>query len=109
MSSRSVVLVPADSATNVELVTQVATALAAPGAADIHILGVTPRTQSWHALEDWRRRPWVSVDNRSVRTEAAMLSVLKKGTIREVRLRGKDESIIPLTPSNRRCVREAVR
>jgi hypothetical protein len=40
MSGRSVVLVPADRDTNVELVTQVATALAAPGAADIHILNV---------------------------------------------------------------------
>ena len=46
VSSRSVVLVPADRATNIELVTQVATTLAAPGAADIHILNFTPRDQS---------------------------------------------------------------
>ena len=95
MSSRSVVLVPADRATNIELVTQVATALAAPGAADIHILNVTPRAQSWHALEDWRGRPWVLADNRSARTETATLSAKKEGTIRDVRLRGKDERIIP--------------
>ena len=92
MSSRSVVLVPADRATNVELVTQVATALAAPGAADIHILNVMPRAQSWHALEDWRGRPWVLAGNQSVRTETATLSVKNGGTIRDVRLRGKDET-----------------
>jgi nucleotide-binding universal stress UspA family protein len=95
VSSRSVVLVPADRGTNVELVTQVATALAAPRAADIHILSVTPRTQSWHALEDWRGRPRVLSDNRSARTETAALSPTMEGTVRDVRLRGKRERIIP--------------
>ena len=93
MSSRSVVIVPADRATNVELVTQVATALAAPGAADIHILNVTRRAQSWHAPEDWRGRPWLVADNQSAPTETATL-LAKRGTIRDVRLRGKDERII---------------
>ena len=65
MSSRSVVVVPADRGTNVELVTQVATALAAPGAADIHILNVMPTAQSWHALDDWRGRPRVLAGNQS--------------------------------------------
>ena len=95
MSSRSVVLVPADRGTNVELVTQVATALAAPGAADIHILNVMPTAQSWHALDDWRGRPRVLAGNQSVRTETATLSVKNGATIRDVRLRGKDETIIP--------------
>ncbi len=94
MSSRSVVLVPADRGTNVELVTQVATALAAPGAADIHILNVMPTAQ-WLALDDWRGRPRVLAANQSVRTETATLSVKNEATIRDVRLRGKDETIIP--------------
>jgi nucleotide-binding universal stress UspA family protein len=67
--SRSVVLVPVDQGTNVELVTQVATRVAAPGAADIHMLDVNPRA------ETWRAHP--------------------KGTIRTVRLRGMRERIIP--------------
>ena len=95
MSSRSVVLVPADRATNIELVTQVATTFAAPGAADIHILNVTPRDQPWHALEDRRESHGVLADNRPLRTETATLWGKKDGTIRDVRLRGKDERIIP--------------
>jgi nucleotide-binding universal stress UspA family protein len=95
VSSRSIVLVPADRATNVALVTQVAAALAAPEAADIHILNVTPRTQSWHALEDQRGRPWVLGDDRSARTGTATLSANTEGTRRDVRLRGKDVRIIP--------------
>ena len=43
MSGRSVILVPADRATNVELVTRAATVLAAPGEADVHGLSVMPR------------------------------------------------------------------
>ena len=49
MSTRSILLVPADRATNVELVPQVATALAAPGPAEVHILDVKPRAESWRA------------------------------------------------------------
>jgi nucleotide-binding universal stress UspA family protein len=95
VSSRSVVLVPADGATNVELVTQVATALWAPGAADVHILDVTPSTQSWHSLADWRGRPRVLADYWSARTETATLSATEAGTVRDVRLRGKRDRIIP--------------
>jgi nucleotide-binding universal stress UspA family protein len=91
VSSRSVVLVPADRATNVELATQVATAFAAPEAADVHILTVTPRGESWHALGG---RPSVSEDNRSMRLARAPLPTGEEGTVRHVRLRGKHESII---------------
>jgi nucleotide-binding universal stress UspA family protein len=94
VSSRSIVLVPVDRATNVELVTQVATALAAPGAADIHILNVTPSPQSWHVPADWRERPRVLANNQSARTETGTLSADREGTIRDVRLRGSDERII---------------
>ena len=96
MTSRSVVLVPADRATNIELVKGVATALAGPGA-DIHILSITPRAQSWHALEDWRGRPGGLKDNRSARTQTATLSAKNEGTIRDVRLRGTDEQIVRRT------------
>jgi nucleotide-binding universal stress UspA family protein len=86
------VVVPVDSATNVELVTQAATALVAPEAADIHILNVTPRAQSWDALEDWRER---LTDNQSAATVTATPAARREGTIRDVRWRGKDARSIP--------------
>jgi nucleotide-binding universal stress UspA family protein len=95
VSSRSVVLVPADRATNVELVIQVAAALAGPEHAEIHVLNVTPRAQSWHAHEGRRELPWGAADNRSARTRIATLSAGKNGTVRGVRLRGKAERVIP--------------
>ena len=92
MFSRSIVLVPADRVTNIELVTQVATALAAPGAADIRILNVTPMGQSWLAVEDWRERPWVHAHNQSARTETETLSAKTEGTIRQVTGRALDDA-----------------
>jgi nucleotide-binding universal stress UspA family protein len=89
------VLVATDRATNVELVTQVATAFAAPEEADIHILNVTPRPQSWHPHEDWRGLPWGPTDKRPAQIATATLSARKEGTLRDVRLRGKGERIIP--------------
>jgi nucleotide-binding universal stress UspA family protein len=70
-------------------------ALAAPGAADVHILRVTPRAKPWHALEDWRGRPWIAADLRSLRTETGTQLVKEGGTVRDVRLRGRHEHIIP--------------
>ena len=73
VSSRSVMLVPADRTTDVELVTQVARVFAAPDDADIRLLDVSSRTGSWNARENWRDVP---------------------GT-RVVHLRGSAERIIP--------------
>ena len=95
MSTRSVVLVPADRATNVELVTQVATALAAPGPAEVHILDVKPRAESWLAHQDWRGLPCFPENNQSARIATAGPSAKEEGTIRNVRLRGKRERLIP--------------
>ena len=95
MSTPSVVLVPADRATNVELVTQVAAALAAPGAAEIHILDVKPRAESWRVHQDWRGVPWFPASNQSARNAIATPSASKERTIRNVRLRGTRERIIP--------------
>lgn len=92
MFTPSVVLVPAERATNVELVTQVAAALAAPGAAQIHILDVKPRPESWH--QDWRGVPWFLVSNQSARIANATPTGRKERTIRNVRLRGTRERII---------------
>jgi nucleotide-binding universal stress UspA family protein len=82
VSTRSIVLVPADRATNVELATQVATAFAAPGPAEVHILDVKPRAESWHAHQDWRGLRLFTANK-------------NEGTIRNVRLRGRRERIIP--------------
>jgi nucleotide-binding universal stress UspA family protein len=95
VSSRSIVLVPVDEGTNVELVTQVATRVAAPGLAEVHILDVTPRAESWRAHEDWRGLPWFPANNQSARTATARLVARKGGAVRNVRLRGKRERTIP--------------
>jgi nucleotide-binding universal stress UspA family protein len=73
VSTRSVMLVPADRTTNVELVTQVARVLAAPGEADIRVLNVTSRAGSGNKRGDWRGVP----------------------AGRLVRLRGNAERIVP--------------
>lgn len=95
MPGRSVVLVPVDQGTNVEVVTQVATAIAAPGPADIHIVDVKPRAESWRAHQDWRGLPSLPANNQSARMATEGPSAKKEGTIRNVRLRGKRERIIP--------------
>ena len=95
MSNRSVVIVPADRGTNVELVTQIAAAVVAPSAADVHVLDVTSRTQSGHAPEEWRGRTRILSANQSASTETATLPAKMEGTVRDVRLRGKRERIIP--------------
>lgn len=95
MTSRSVVLVPVDQGTNVEVLTQVAMAMAAPGGADIHILDVQPRAESWRGHQDWRGLPRFPEDDQSARIATAGPAVKKEGSIRHVRLRGKRERIIP--------------
>ena len=95
MSTPSVVLVPVDRGTNVELVTQVAAAFAAPGAAEIHILDVKPRAESWRVHQDWSGVPWFPGSNQSARIAIATPPARKERTIRKVRLRGVAERIIP--------------
>jgi nucleotide-binding universal stress UspA family protein len=91
MSSRSVVLVPADRATNVELVARVAMTVA-PGA-EIHVLHITRPGRAWGALEDWFGKLADVADTASPRTETAR-STRQEGTLRHVHLRGTDERII---------------
>jgi nucleotide-binding universal stress UspA family protein len=89
------VLVPADRATNVELVTEVATAFAAPQKAEIHVLNVIPKAPSWYPHEDWRALPGGGADSRPARIATAAAAARREGAIRDVRLRGKGERIIP--------------
>jgi nucleotide-binding universal stress UspA family protein len=95
VSTRSVVLVPADKATNVDVATQVATAVAAPGLVEVHMLDVKPRAESRRAHWDWRGLPWFPANDQSARIATATPSVRNEGTIRNVRLRGKRDRIIP--------------
>ena len=95
MSTCSVALVPADRATNVELVTQIATALVSPGPAEIHVLHVKQRTKSWRAHQDWRGLPWFLPNSQPARIATATPPARKDGIIRNVRLRGIREGIIP--------------
>ena len=93
MSSRQVVVVPADRTMNLQKLSDVST-LIAPDAADIHLVRVHPR-DAWRPDEDRRERSWRLYENDSASIVTARGRAGSHTAVRTVHLRGTPERIVP--------------
>lgn len=94
MFRRQIMLVPADGKTHVALAIQAATLLSSAADVEIHVLDVAAPADRLVAGEDPLGLPWSAGSKGRSRATSAMVATGER-VIRDVRLRGEKEHIIP--------------